>query len=120
MKLLLVGLLVLSTGSFAQDVIHKPRPGECWSVERNEGLQALWVFSSDASALYGFPDLEIKHAGRTRPLAYVLSFCGKSTIPVRTNAWLARVDERHPAIRLTDSCTEGWGRCLIGLFAIWA
>lgn len=50
------------------------RPGSsCRSaVEGNDRLQALWVFSSDACGLYGFPDLEIKHTGRTGPLGQII------------------------------------------------
>jgi len=42
------------------------------AVQDNEGLQALWVFASDACRLYGFPDLEIKHTGRNDPRGQII------------------------------------------------
>jgi len=42
------------------------------AVEGDDRLQALWVFSSDACGLYGFRDLELKHAGRTPPLGQII------------------------------------------------
>jgi len=40
-------------------------------VGGNDRPQALWWFSSDACGLYGFPDLEITHAGRTNPVGQI-------------------------------------------------
>jgi hypothetical protein len=45
------------------------RPGtKCsGSLDGNSSPQALWLFSSDACGVYGFPHLSIRHAGRANP-----------------------------------------------------
>jgi len=63
-------------------------------VGGNDSPQALWLFSSDACGLYGFPELEIAHAGRTSPVGQIriaskrgrLHIQGGSGLLLRVNA----------------------------------
>jgi hypothetical protein len=49
------------------------RPGaKCrGALDGNSSPQALWLFSSDACGVYGFPHLAIRHAGRANPLGQI-------------------------------------------------
>jgi len=63
-------------------------------VGGNDRPQALWLFSSDACGLYGFPGLEITHAGWTDPVGQIriaskqgrLHIQGGSGLLLRVNA----------------------------------
>lgn len=57
-------------------VLATPRtqPGKpCRGVlDNNTQAQAFWLFSSDACGVYGFPDLQIEHAGRADPAGRII------------------------------------------------
>jgi len=70
------------------------KPGSMCREETgdNDRLQALWVFASDACGLYGFPDLEITHAGRTDPVGQIRIASKEGRLRIKGGSgWLLRV-----------------------------
>jgi len=68
--------------------------GRCrGSVAGNDHPQAVWVFSADACGLYGFGDLEIRHAGRTEPLGEIVLESKRGPVKIRSGSGaLLRID----------------------------
>jgi len=55
-------------------------------IEGNDRAQALWVFSSDACGLYGFPPLRINHAGRTEPVGEIVLTSDNGPVKIRSGS----------------------------------
>lgn len=55
-------------------------------IQGNDRPQALWVFSSDACGLYGFPHLRISHAGRTEPVGEIVLISDNGPVNIRSGS----------------------------------
>jgi hypothetical protein len=73
--------------------IARPRPNRklgCGGDADGSPPQAFWVFSTDACGVYGFPGLQIAHAGRSSPVGTILlkSDSGRIDLPSGTGLLL--------------------------------
>ncbi|HUO16858.1 MAG TPA: hypothetical protein VMX38_17880 [Verrucomicrobiae bacterium] len=62
-----VGRSMVGDGVLAQ-VRSGPQERCRGEVDGNDQVQALWLFSSDACGLFGYPDLILAHTGRRNPV----------------------------------------------------
>lgn len=58
------------------------------AIADNHRPQALWLFSTDACGVYGFPGLTIEHAGRTHPVGTVVLVAESSKLNIRSGSGL--------------------------------
>jgi hypothetical protein len=56
------------------------------AVDGNDQPQALWVFSSDACGLYGFPHLKIANTGRTAHTGEIVLESERGEMKIRSGA----------------------------------
>ena len=84
------GSNIVGNSAFGSGVLVRvaSQPGlKCrGEVGGNDGLQALWVFSSDACGLYDLPNLTLTHAGRTDPVGQITLRSNHSDIKVRAGS----------------------------------
>jgi hypothetical protein len=83
------GLRVVGEPTYGGVLVHiSAKPGtKCrGETEDNDRLQALWVFSSSACGVYGFPDLTIAHAGRSNPVGEITLVSDKRDVNIRSGS----------------------------------
>lgn len=88
----------LAGGGVLAPVAANPGAGCRGAVEGNDSPQALWVFSSDACGVYGYPDLLIAHAGKTDPLGQITLESTEGNLNIRSGSGLLlRVNATGPS-----------------------
>jgi hypothetical protein len=66
-------------------------------VDGNDQPQALWLFSADACGIYGYPQLRIRHAGRSEPARVITLAAVRGEVKVlRATGMLLRVSHENP------------------------
>jgi hypothetical protein len=65
-------------------------------IAGNDSLQALWVFSSDACGIYGFPDVALAHSGRTAPFGEIALVSRNGKLNIRAGSGMLLRVNRTP------------------------
>jgi len=65
--------------------------GDCPASDGNNQEQALWIFSTTACGIYGFPELKLAHAGRNPPIGQVTLESNKNIDIGGGSGWLLLV-----------------------------